>query len=102
MSFRVGGRVRVSARAHDGHHRTPGYLKGKSGTVERVHDAFVTTLDVKGGFGFDNGEDNHGTQRLINCMASYGFTFPNAAVSPRESFAPEVDAPDPPVRKAEK
>jgi hypothetical protein len=68
----------------------------------RVHDAFLTTLDVKGGFGFDNGEDNHGTQRLINCMASYGFTFPSAAVSPRESFAPEVDAPEPPVRKAEK
>jgi len=40
MSFRLGDRVRVSARAHDGHHRTPGYLKGKSGTVERVHDAF--------------------------------------------------------------
>jgi len=41
MSFGVGERVRVSARAHDGHHRTPGYLKGKSGTVERVHDAFT-------------------------------------------------------------
>jgi nitrile hydratase subunit beta len=40
MSFRVGAPVRVSARAHDGHHRTPGYLKGKSGTVERVNDAF--------------------------------------------------------------
>ena len=33
--------VRVAARAHEGHHRTPGYLKGKSGTVERVHGAFT-------------------------------------------------------------
>jgi nitrile hydratase len=27
-------------RPHDGHHRTPGYLKGKTGTVERRHGAF--------------------------------------------------------------
>jgi nitrile hydratase len=35
-----GQRVRVAARAHDGHHRTPGYLKGKTGSVERVQGAF--------------------------------------------------------------
>ncbi len=34
--FSVGDRVRVDARAHDGHHRTPWYIKGKSGVV--VHD----------------------------------------------------------------
>lgn len=33
--------MRVSARAHDGHHRTPRYIKGKVGTVERVHGAFT-------------------------------------------------------------
>jgi hypothetical protein len=33
--------VRVPARAHEGHHRTPEYLKGKSGTVERVHASFA-------------------------------------------------------------
>jgi len=33
--------VRVAARPHEGHHRTPGYVKGKSGTVERVHAAFT-------------------------------------------------------------
>jgi nitrile hydratase len=32
--------VRVAARSHEGHHRTPGYLKGKLGRVERVHAAF--------------------------------------------------------------
>jgi nitrile hydratase subunit beta len=36
-----GQRVRVSARAHSGHHRTPGYIKGKTGTVERLHGAFT-------------------------------------------------------------
>ncbi len=41
MSFAVGERVRVSAREHEGHHRTPGYLKGMIGTVERVHARFA-------------------------------------------------------------
>ncbi len=40
MSYRVGDQVRVAARAHEGHHRTPGYLKGKAGSVERVHASF--------------------------------------------------------------
>jgi nitrile hydratase subunit beta len=41
MSFVLGEQVRVSARPHRGHHRTPGYLKGKTGTVERVHGRFL-------------------------------------------------------------
>ena len=40
MSFAPGDAVRVASRPHDGHHRTPSYLKGKLGTVERVHDSF--------------------------------------------------------------
>ena len=40
MSYRPGQRVRVAARSHEGHHRTPGYLKGKTGTVERMHASF--------------------------------------------------------------
>jgi nitrile hydratase len=40
VSYPVGQRVRVDAREHDGHHRTPGYLKGKVGTVEREHASF--------------------------------------------------------------
>lgn len=40
MTFRAGDRVRVAARPHEGHHRTPGYVKGKSGRVERVHGRF--------------------------------------------------------------
>lgn len=38
--FAIGDRVRVSDRGHSGHHRTPAYLKGKTGTVERVHERF--------------------------------------------------------------
>jgi nitrile hydratase len=41
VSFAVGQRVRVSAREHRGHHRTPDYLKGRVGTVERRHGAFT-------------------------------------------------------------
>ena len=40
MRYRSGQRVRVAARPHQGHHRTPAYLKGKPGTVERAHAAF--------------------------------------------------------------
>jgi len=32
--------VRVAARPHEGHHRTPGYVKGKTGNVERTHTSF--------------------------------------------------------------
>jgi hypothetical protein len=41
VRYRVGERVRVAARAHQGHHRTPGYLKGKTGTVERLQASYT-------------------------------------------------------------
>jgi hypothetical protein len=69
----------------------------------RVGGAALTTLKANGGFGFDNGEDNYGTQLLINCMASYGFTFPTAAVGSVDNFAPAPDVPEPvSVKKAQK
>ena len=41
MTFAPGQTVRVAERMHEGHHRTPGYLKGRTGTVERVHGSFA-------------------------------------------------------------
>jgi hypothetical protein len=41
VSYRVGQQVRVVDRPHDGHHRTPGYVKGKTGSVEREHASFT-------------------------------------------------------------
>jgi nitrile hydratase subunit beta len=41
MTFAVGDEVRVADRTHVGHHRTPGYLKGKRGTVVRAHRTFT-------------------------------------------------------------
>lgn len=41
MTFRAGDRVRVASRPHEGHHRTPGYVKGKRGRVERVSGSFT-------------------------------------------------------------
>ena len=41
MTFAAGDRVLVADRAHAGHHRTPGYLKGKRGRIARVHDTFT-------------------------------------------------------------
>ena len=41
MSFEPGARVRVASRPHDGHTRTPAYLKGQTGVVERVQPTFT-------------------------------------------------------------
>jgi Nitrile hydratase beta subunit, C-terminal len=41
MTFSPGQTVRVAARTHEGHHRTPGYVKGRTGTIERVHGTFA-------------------------------------------------------------
>ena len=41
MTYHPGQRVRIAARSHEGHHRTPGYVKGKTGTVERAHPSFT-------------------------------------------------------------
>jgi nitrile hydratase len=40
MTFRLGDTVKVAVRAHAGHHRTPDYLKGRRGTISRVHGSF--------------------------------------------------------------
>ena len=53
MSYRAGQRVRVSSREHVGHHRTPAYVKGKLGSIERVHAAFTNPeTRAYGGDGF--------------------------------------------------
>ena len=41
MTYRTGTPVRVADRPHEGHHRTPGYVKGKTGRVEGVHASFT-------------------------------------------------------------
>jgi len=41
VTFRAGQRVRIVPRSHEGHHRTPTYLKGKTGTIERLHESFT-------------------------------------------------------------
>ena len=40
MSLPPGTTVRVSTRQHERHHRTPGYLKGRRGRIERAHGSF--------------------------------------------------------------
>lgn len=39
--FRAGQSVRVAASSHEGHHRTPAYLKGRKGNVERIRSRFT-------------------------------------------------------------
>jgi hypothetical protein len=40
MTYLPGQRVRVDAREHAGHHRTPAYVKGKTGSVVRIQGAY--------------------------------------------------------------
>lgn len=40
MSFEPGQRVRVKSGAPSGHVRTPSYVRGKQGWIERVHGDF--------------------------------------------------------------
>ena len=41
MRYAVGQRVRVVARTHAGHHRTPAYAKGRTGEIVRLHGSFT-------------------------------------------------------------
>jgi nitrile hydratase subunit beta len=41
VRYHADQRVRVATRRHEGHHRTPGYVKGKIGKVERIHATFT-------------------------------------------------------------
>jgi len=41
LAIRPGDAVRVRAADVDHHHRTPWFVKGKSGTVRLVHGAFL-------------------------------------------------------------
>lgn len=40
MTYAVGTTVRIASRAHAGHHRTPAYAKGQTGTIARVRATY--------------------------------------------------------------
>ena len=48
--FNVGDRVRVKASTPPGHRRTPRYVRGKVGVVERVCGAFPNPEELAYGF----------------------------------------------------
>jgi nitrile hydratase subunit beta len=57
-TFRAGDRVRVSTRSPIGHYRVPTYLRGKSGSVERVIEP--TAIDnEEEGYGRNAGSRLH-------------------------------------------
>jgi hypothetical protein len=41
MRFAPGDTVKVANREHAGHHRTPSYIKGRIGRIERAHNRFL-------------------------------------------------------------
>jgi len=84
MSFTPGERVHVSSRAHNGHHRTPGYLKGKTGTVERVHDRFLNPETRA------YGEDGTPAQRLYLVGFELGDLWPTYRGGAGDRLAADV------------
>lgn len=48
--FDIGARVRVKHSSAPGHRRTPGYIRGKTGEVERVCGAFRNPEELAYGF----------------------------------------------------
>jgi len=48
--FNVGERVRVKASEPPGHRRTPHYVRGKRGVIERVCGAFANPEELAYGF----------------------------------------------------
>ena len=48
--FNVGDAVRVKKHFPPGHRRTPGYIRGKTGTIERICGAFPNPEELAYGF----------------------------------------------------
>ena len=48
--FDVGDAVRVTRRFPPGHRRTPAYIRGKTGTIERICGAFPNPEELAYGF----------------------------------------------------
>ena len=48
--YNVGDRVRVKKRFPPGHRRTPTYIRGKTGTIERICGAFPNPEELAYGF----------------------------------------------------
>ena len=50
MKFEVGDKVRVKSAHPPGHRRTPFYIRGKQGVIERVCGAFPNPEELAYGF----------------------------------------------------
>ena len=48
--YRVGDRVRVKSVYPPGHRRTPSYIRGKTGEIERICGAFANPEELAYGF----------------------------------------------------
>jgi nitrile hydratase len=83
--FRAGDRIRVLHREPIGHYRVPLYLRGKTGTVERVIEPA----------GLDNQEEGYG-RNAGSKLHYYRVAFPMAEIwpdyagSPRDGLRIEV------------
>lgn len=57
-AFAIGDRVRVATRAPIGHYRVPVYLRGSTGTVERVIEPALVDNEEEG-YGRNAGNKRH-------------------------------------------
>ncbi len=82
--FQVGDRVRIARRFPVGHYRTPFYVRGKSGSVERVLAKFVNPEEE--GYGKNAG----GEVRLYRVRFRQQHLWPNYQGSEQDELQIEI------------
>ncbi len=68
----------MSSRGHAGHHRTPTYLKGRTGTVQRMHGSFKNPETLA------YGGDGLPAQPLYTVIFAQGELWPGYAGAPKD------------------
>lgn len=86
-AFQVGDRIRIRPRTPIGHYRTPMYVRGKMGHIERVLDLF---LDPEAeGYGKNEG----GEIRLYRVRFKQHDLWPDYAGGPEDELQIEMYEP---------
>jgi nitrile hydratase len=85
--FRAGDKVRISVRYPIGHYRTPIYVRGKSGVVERVLAEFLNPEEE--GFGRNEGAK----VRLYRVSLDQRELWPDYGGGPRDKLQLEIYEP---------
>lgn len=98
--FEIGDRVAVKAAYPPGHRRTPAYIRGKSGVIERICGAFPNPEELAYGF---NGRPERVLYRVRFSQNHVwaGYDGPDHDIIEMEIFEHWLEPADGPVDKPE-